>query len=383
MVHPLRFRTSSLLLLLLVLTLAPTARATAQSRSLALPEGHEFTSPDHMPFALSADGTRMTYVARAMLYVQDLKGGSPSVVRGPVEARGKANPIFTLDGQSIVYWAQDDSVLERVPANGGTPARLGRVAEPLGMSWAPDGRLFIGQGPQGIVRMPAGAGPVETVVRIGANETAIAPQLLPDGDHLLFTLGQGTPRVWSVVIQSLRTGARTTVTAGSNATYLRGGRLVYLQGARLVVDRFDEVALTVAGQPRTLAPDVAVATATGAAQLALSPNGVLVVAGTAAAPVRMALVALDGHRTVLGEVLADTNAPRVSVDGKQVAFAVAPAGSRGRDIYIADVADVTHPRKVISNGTFPVFSPDGQWLAFGSLNTLREGGEEALFMQRA
>jgi Tol biopolymer transport system component len=73
----------------------------------------------------------------------------------------------------------------------------------------------------------------------------------------------------------------------------------------------------------------------------------------------------------------------VSVDGKKVAFSAATPGTRGRDIYTADITDVSHPRKVITSGTFPVFSPDGEWLAFGSLNTAREGGEEALFMQRS
>jgi len=222
------------LTLFVILTVVLALRGAAQSRSIGLPEGHEFTSPDHMPFSLSTDGTRLTYVARAMVFVQTLRGGPPQLVRGPVEARGKGNPIFSPDGQSIVYWAQDDSVLERVPVTGGTPARLTRVAQPIGMSWMPDGRLLIGQGAQGIVRMPAGGGPVETVVRVEANETAIAPQLLPDGDHVLFTLGQGTPRTWTVVVQSIRTGQRTTLTTGSNATYLAGGRLAFVQGTRLV-----------------------------------------------------------------------------------------------------------------------------------------------------
>jgi len=47
------------------------------------------------------------------------------------------------------------------------------------------------------------------------------------------------------------------------------------------------------------------------------------------------------------------------------------------------VSNVAGARKVIANGTFPLFSPDGQWLAFGSLGTARENGEEVLFLQRA
>jgi eukaryotic-like serine/threonine-protein kinase len=145
--------------------------------------------------------------------------------------------------------------------------------------------------------------------------------------------------------------------------------------------RFDAGTLNASGQPVTLAENVDVEN-TGAAQMSVSPNGTLVLAPSQAPPVRMVLVGLDGKRTVLGEVLPDASGPRVSRDGKQVTFAAA-TGGRGRDVYVADLSDVSHPRKVISNANFPVFSPDGQWLAFGSLGTTRENGEEALFIQRA
>lgn len=373
-------QTCALVLTVIVLAL----HADAQSTSFRLPEGQDFTDPDRRPFSLSADGRRMTYVARALLFVKDVAGGEPALVRGPVEARGKSNPIFSPDGRSIVYWAQDDSMLERVPVTGGTPQRIARVDNPIGMSWTADGSLLVGQGARGIVRVPASGGEAQTVVTLGADEVAIAPQSLPDADRILYTLGQGNPRRWSVVVQSIRTGQRTTIAPeGSNARYLPTGSLVYVTGTSVVVDRFDAAALRLAGRPATVAADVVVAASTGAARFAVSDSGVLVVAPNEVAPVRMALVGLDGRRTVLGEVLADANAPRLSSDGKLVAFSAATPGSRGRDIYVADLADVSKPRKLITSATFPVFSPDGQWLAFGSLGTAREGGEEALFMQRA
>ncbi len=368
-----------------VLALTVVVHAGAQSRPLRLPEGHEFTSPDRFPFSLSADGTRLTYVARAMLFVGNVDGsGPPTAIQGPVEARNKANPIFSTDGRSIVYWAQDDSVLERVPVSGGAPQRIARVDQPLGMSWTTDGSLLVGQGAGGVVRVAASGGQPQTVVSVSADEVAMAPQLLPDGDHLLYSLGRGTPRRWSVVAQSIKTGARTIVASeGSSARYLSTGSLVYVAGGKVVVDRFDAATLTLAGRATTVAADVVVTASTGAAQFAVSDGGVLVVAPDEVAPVKMVLVALDGRRTDLGDVLSGSAAPRVSSDGKRVAFVNQPPGTRVRDIYVADLADVSHPRKVIADATFPVFSPDGQWLAFGSLNTAREGGEEALFIQRS
>ncbi len=372
-------------LLVSILAVTAAAQMAAQSpRSFNLPEGHDFTSPDRFPFSLSADGTRITYVARALVFVRDLNG-EPVLVRGPVEARGKSNPIFSPDGKSIVYWAQDDSVLERVPVAGGTPVRVARVAQPLGMSWGPggaDGQLLVGQGAQGIVRVPATGGTAETVVKLGAGETAIAPQMLPDGDHILFSLGQGTPVTWSIVAQSSRTGQRTTIGAGSNARYLSTGVLVYVSGTSVVASRFDASSLKISGQPVTLAQGVDVA-ATGAAEFSVSPNGTLVYAGSQAAPVRMALVGLDGKRTVLGDVLPDTSGPRLSRDGKQVTFAATTPGGRGRDIYVADLTNIAGARKVIANANFPVFSPDSQWIAFGGLGTTRDNLGETLFMQRA
>jgi Tol biopolymer transport system component len=367
--------------LVVILAVVAAGPVAAQSpRSFNLPEGHDYTGPDRYPFSLSADGTRITYTARALVFVRDLNG-EPVLVRGPVEARGKANPVFSPDGKSIVYWAQDDSVLERVPVGGGTPVRVARVAQPLGMSWGADGSLLVGQGAQGIVRVPAAGGTAEPVVTLGAGETAIAPQMLPDGDHILFSLGQGAPATWSVVVESVRTRQRTTVTAGSNARYLPSGALVYVTGTSIVAARFDANGLKLAGQPVTLAQGVDVA-ATGAARISVSSNGTLVYGGSQGAPVRMALVGLDGKRTVLGDVLPDTSGPRLSRDGKLVTFAATTPGGRSRDIHVADLTNTAGARRVIANANFPVFSPDSQWLAFGGLGTTRDSLGETLYLQR-
>jgi Tol biopolymer transport system component len=231
--------------------------------------------------------------------------------------------------------------------------------------------------------VPAAGGTAEAVVTLGAGETALAPQMLPDGDHILFSLGQGTPTTWSVVAQSVRTKQRTTITAGSNARYLPTGTLVYVTGTSVVAARFDANGLKLTtGQPVTLAQGVNVE-ATGAAQVSVSPNGTLVYAGSQAAPVRMALVSLDGKRTVLGDVLPDTSGPRLSRDGKLVTFAATTPGGRARDIYVADLTNIAGARKVIANANFPVFSPDSQWIAFGGLGTTRDNLGETLYMQRA
>lgn len=368
------------LLLTAVVALTLATPAAAQTVSVSLPEGHEFTNPERQPFSISPDGTRVVYLARATLFVKMLSGGEPVLVQGPLQGRGKTNPIFSPDGRSILYWAQDDSVVQRVPTVGGTPVTMTKADNPSGMSWGADGQVLIGQGAKGVLRVPANGGTAETIVRMGAGEAALSPQMLPGSDAVLFTLGEGTPTNWNqarVVVQSIRTGQRTTIVAGRDARYLPSGHLVYVVGTTIMAAGFDPTSLTLTGQAVPIAEGVQTTPATGAAQYSVSATGALAFVGTRAVPIRLAFVGLDGARQVLGDVPPETTAPRISSDGTKVTFAAAG------QIYVADVSNFAGARKVISNGTFPLFSPDGQWLAFGSLGTARDNGEEVLFLQRA
>ncbi|MGB7220792.1 MAG: hypothetical protein WBD07_18475 [Vicinamibacterales bacterium] len=368
------------LLLASLITYALAASAAAQTVAVSLPEGHEFTNPDRQAFALSPDGTRIAYLARATLFVKMVRGGEPILVQGPLQGRGKTNLAFSPDGQSILYWAQDDSVLQRVPVGGGTLVTIAKVDNPLGLSWEADGRILVGAGEKGVLRAPAAGGSVETIVKMNAGESARAPQMLPGGDAVLFTLAEGTPTNWKesrIVVQSVATGRRTIVVAGRDARYLPSGHLVYVAGTSAMAVAFDPRTLAMTGAPVAIAEGVQTSATTGGAQLSMSSNGSLAFVGAGVVPIELALVGLDGRRKMLGNVPAGTTAPRMSSDGRKVTFAAAG------EIYVADITNVAAARKVISKGTFPLFSPDGQWLAFGSLGTQRENGEEVLFMQRA
>ena len=363
---------------LLVLLLAGSSVSSAQT--VGLPEVHEFTNPDRAPFALSPDGTTVAYLARATLYTKKLSGGEPVLVTGPLQGRGKTNPVFSPDGRSILYWAQDDSVLQRVPTGGGAPVTVAAVDNPMGLSWGADGQVLIGGGAKGILRVPASGGPVDTLIKMNPGEVARNPQMLPGGDAVLFTLGQGTPVNWGearVVVQSLRTGQRTVLATGRDGRYLSSGYVVYATGTSLVAIRFNAATLSATGQPSVLAPRVQSFESTGAVLYAASASGAIAYVGGDQAPIRLERVGLDGSRRVLGTVPEGTTAPRASADGRKVTFAAAGM------IYVADIDNVNGAKKVIENGTFPLFSPDGQWLVFGSLGTKRNNGEERVFMQKA
>ena len=93
-------------------------------------------------------------------------------------------------------------------------------------------------------------------------------------------------------------------------------------------------------------------------------------------PIQVALVDLAGNRKLLATVPTLGFAPRVSPDGKQVAYDLRGA------IWIADMTNLSAARQLTSGGSdnFPLWTPDGQRIVFTSA---RDGGEQALYWQRA
>ena len=73
-----------------------------------------------------------------------------------------------------------------------------------------------------------------------SEDGAFGPQLLPDGDTLLFTIAKRTNVAinrWDeaqIVVQSLKTGVRKAlIKGGSDARYVPTGHIVYMSGGTL------------------------------------------------------------------------------------------------------------------------------------------------------
>src|SRR5206468_2702907 len=81
--------------------------------------------------------------------------------------------------------------LKRATVTGDTVTTICQADTPTGISWGPDGIVF-GQGGKGILRVSANGGTPAVLVRVKDGETAQAPQVLPGGQHALFTLATGT-----------------------------------------------------------------------------------------------------------------------------------------------------------------------------------------------
>ena len=332
--------------------------------------------------ALSPNGTHVAYTANDGLLLRPLDQLQATRIPGTDGAR---EPFFASDGQWIGFFAGGE--LKRVSLTGGAPVTLGAMPIPWGASWGTDGMILVGQGPKGIVRMPAAGGTPEMLIPVENGEAAVSPQMLPGGEWVLFTLRPAGVSQWDqaqIVVQSVATRERTVlVEGGREGRYLPTGHLVYARAEGLLAVPFDLAARRVTGGPVPVVQDLASVSAFGAAQFSVAGNGSLVYLPVGANPeaARRTLVWVDrqGRETPLAAAPRGYVYPRVSPDGTRVALDVRDPTP---DIWIWDLGRETLTRLTFDPGSdrSPAWFPESRRIAFSSQ---RDGSAGNVFWQSA
>ena len=157
------------------------------------------------------------------------------------------------------------------------------------------------------------------------------------------------------------------INGGTFPRYSPTGHIVYSLSGQLQAVPFDANRLEVTGDPVTL-PQSVLETVTGAANFALSHNGVL--ASVAATPSgtfenRLAWVDRQGEATHLPFRSDGYVDVALSPDGEQMAVVLrATTGDATRDVWIYDVERGSRTRLTLEGGVHPVWTPDGERVAF-------------------
>jgi serine/threonine-protein kinase len=349
--------------------------------------GVNFTAAGRQMLDISPAGDRVAFVAGNNVYVRHVSEQDAKPLLNAESQRLAVNPVFSPDGRSIAFWTTGEQLLKTVAVTGGTPIIVARVDLPFGIRWTDRG-ILVGQGTSGIVRLQPSGGTVETIVKPGPLESTYGPQLLPDEDHVLFTLGSGKGAYgWSdpsIVVQSLRSGARKTVIAnGSDGRYLPSGHIAYLIGGVVFAVPFDVQRLETVGQAVPIVEGVLRAPMglSPASQFAVSRNGVMLYmpGPTAGASDRydLTLVTRKGEGTPLKLPPAPYDSPRVSRDGKRVV--VGSANVTDTFILVHDLGVGNVPRRLTFHGKnrYPIWTADGKRVVFQS----DRDGNSGLFIQ--
>jgi serine/threonine-protein kinase len=363
---------------------------------IALGQGQQFTNTGDLVLALSPDGSKIVYAANRQLYVRSMSDLEARPIRGTdVNPR---HPMFAPDGSFVAYFSPAEGALKRIALSGGSPVTVALANEsanaPLGGSWTND-RIVFGQlgGPNhGIVSVPAAGGKLQVVVKIKPDEVADGPQLLPDGEHILFTLARSTTadrwETSKILVQSLTTGDRKVlVDGGSDGRYLKTGHLVYALGGVIYAVRFDPKQLQLLGAPVAVLEGVRRAFGssvwTGTAQWSVADNGtVAFIPGAVSAAVQkfaLMLVDRNGGAESLTLPPAAYGHPRVSPDGNRLAYQT--DDGREATVWVYDLSGSSAARRLTlrGNNRWPVWSANGSQIAFQS----DREGDLGIFVQQA
>ena len=233
------------------------------------------------------------------------------------------------------------------------------------------------------MQVPGGGGTPSLLVP-AEGEIVYGPQMLPDGEWVLFTVGAGLG-AWNesqIIVQSVTTGERTVlIDEGVDGRYASSGHLIYGLNGRLMAVPFDVTSRQVTGGPVALIEGIRQSTASPESQFGVSVDGTLVyVPGSAAGIDQISLVWVDraGQSQAVGLEAGFYGWARVSPDGTRLALQVLDGDNS--DVWIYDVTRDTLRRLTFDEAFdgFPLWTPDGLRVVFQSR---REG--EGLFWKAA
>jgi serine/threonine-protein kinase len=378
----------------------PSPRLPSMTRfSFTLPDGQQFTASAFSVAAISPDGTQIVYAANQGLYLRSMSELTARLISGTETDRGfTGGPFFSPDGKSVAYWSgmgPDIFTLKKIDIGGGVADTICQTPTSFDGSWSADGIVFATA--KGVMRVSPNGGQPELLVGVKNGEGVLGPQMLPGGESILFTqvsnlaAAQATPNaeLWDkgqIVVQRLPSGTRKTlIEGGSDARYLPSGHLVYAVGRVLFAAPFDLEREEVTGARVPVVENVLrgafAGVESGVAQFSVSGSGSLIYAPAQVMSGRRHLVSIDRNGNIAALKLPPLSyeVPRVSPDGKQLAYAT--DDGREANIWIYALAGTSAPRQLTFTGKnrFPVWTPDSQRVAFQS----DREGDPSVFWQRA
>ena len=281
---------------------------------------------------------------------------------------------FSPDGRYLMLWEGMSSVLKKAALSGGAPVVFAKCDYAFRGDWAADNYYYWTDGYFGpIIRTPASGGNAEKVTQLNLEKQERAhrdARMLPGGKALTLTVSYGgiesfdDARIDAYTLDSKR--RKTLVQGGFSARYSPSGHLVYARGGDLYAVPFDAGSLEVTGSPAKVAEGVFMSTNSGSAYFDVSTAGALAYAAGKAEGGDRTLVWVDRHgkETSLPLPVRSYLFPRVSPDGRQIAFEVEGVN---HDLYTYDPErEVTTKMTTDGVSHAPVWTPDGKRLAFRS-----------------
>jgi len=323
--------------------------------------------------SLSRDGSRLAFMEiTGSAYSLSLRMMDQFEAKPIAGTDASFLPTFSPDGQWIAFVSGlSDFKLKKIPVTGGTAITLcDAPGEPLGIAWGEDGNIVFSSA-KGLMRVSSSGGTPEPLTTLDPKKGEVAhrwPNILPGSQSVVFSI-QGAQSSQVAVLDLKKHATRVLVQNGSNPRYVPTGHLIYYRSGTLFATPFSAARLEITGPEAPVVEHVSSITADGA-DYSISDNGLLVyVAGSSIG---------GGGKTVLNwadrkgvtQAISDPSewgTGRLSPDASHVANSIRTGSTE--DIWTYDLVRRT-PTRLTFEGTnaYPIWSPDGRWIAFsGSL----------------
>jgi Tol biopolymer transport system component/predicted Ser/Thr protein kinase len=327
--------------------------------------------------AISPDGARFVVALRGpdgklRLHTRLLHQSQLTALAGTENA---GTPFFSPNGQWIGFGA--DGKLKKISVEGGAPVTLCDAPNLRGASWGDDGSIVAALSVTGgLSRVSSDGGTPAEVTKLTPGErTHRWPQVVPGSEAVVFTAHTGAVdyNEASIEVVSLNTGQRKVLRRGGFFGRYVGlpggsGHLMYIHQDTVFATPFDLNLQAATGTAVPVIEDVSFGTGAGAPYVFSSTGTFIYVAGRSQRGRTSVLSWIDnsGKTQPLHGLPGIYYTPRLSADGKRLAFAT--ARGRGFDVWVKDLDRDTASRLSFLEGvnSAPLWTPDGKNIVFKS-----------------
>jgi Tol biopolymer transport system component len=256
------------------------------------------------------------------------------------QGTGNSRPFVSPNGQWVAYAKQGK--LRKVRVEGGPAIDLA-VADWAGGSWGRNGRIVYTRAYNTGLWIVSEAGGDDRMLT--APDTTKGelghwwPQILPDGEHVLFTAYRTPLERATIEVVSIGSGKRQVVfTGGVFGFYVPTGHLLFAAGETIRAVPFDVRLLAVTGVPVPVVDSVAMNPTDGAAAFDVSETGTLAYLPVSSYVTETDVVLVDraGRETRALPVKDRYNHPRLSPDRSRVSVDMRRADDLG-DVWVFQV----------------------------------------------
>jgi eukaryotic-like serine/threonine-protein kinase len=355
---------------------SPTVRAFINPP----PDTHfRLTSDVAGPPVLSPDGNTLAFTVTGA-------DGKTSLWVRPMNA-SEAHPLPDTSNAIFPFWSPDsrslgffaDTKLHTIELTAATAQTLCDALLGRGGTWSTSGVIIFSPSPIApLFQISANGGtPTElTHLDLNAQSSHRWPFFLPDGKHYLyFGMNHDPAKVPNNGIYYASLDGkenRLLVRSQSNGIYA-GGFLLFNRGDQLMAQAFDPANGKLSGELQTVASGVLSDVSTWHTTVSASDNGLLTFGIGITGSVQLVWMDRSGKQIgIAADNLQNLSYASLSPQGDRVALML---DNGINDIWTLDLVRGVKTRLTFgpTGNTFPIWSPDGKWLAYSSLRPTGSG----------